>query len=1159
MMPNGTGVKEKLQRSVFISSPGDVAEERALSGRVFRRLASEFADVLDLKVILWEHEPLFAHASFQAQIPLPSQCDLVISILWSRLGMRLPANFASGPDRPAPTGTEFEVQDALAAYEEFGRPNLLIYRKRAAPNLDMSSPDAAERLQQYSRLTDFCRRAFYDNEGAAIVAHHGFADGADFERQLIEHARKWIVQQLEKAGEHELRPRWTQGSPFRGLQSFDAEHQDVFFGRSQAVGELIRRLNDTELEKRSAADRARLLLTVGMSGNGKTSLILAGLLPFLADLPVAGIAAWYTVHLRPSDVDSGAADAGVLGSLAARISSTLAGAAGIGLTAPQLAQALLADPAAAAARIETYLAAQAASQKVPPLQARLLIYIDQLEEIFTLASITSQAAALLDALAALAVLDTVWIVATLRSDFMHRLEAYPAIMELLRRSPPYTLLTPRGDELSDMIREPAMAAGLEFEERDGISLDREILREATANPESLPLLQYALQQLYDHRDGRTLLWDTYRPAGREGGLRGSLIEVAESLVKVPESDDTVFRRVMRELTSVSEDGSATRRYADLEVFPPRSPERGLIDRLVTARLAVTDQHGNKPVVCLAHEALLHSWPRVRTWLTKESTLLRLRDELQRDARAWETHRRSDGWLGTAADKIVTLEQLEREGLIPTGVPAEYARRSRGRARRNHHIRTAIVACICMLSVVSIVEAVIAVKQRNRAVAEATTADRTSRFMVSLFKLADPGENRGNSVTVREVLDRGARDIGRGLQSEPQVRADLLTAMGEAYTGLGLYAPAKPLLDRARADQDATSVPAESKVRTLIASGFLADEADELDLAKSFLQRALDISQAQLTASNVLISDARDDLADVLTQLKQYREAENLCEAALIEDRKRGSQGSETLARTLDTLAQAMAAEGRLTEAEAPTREALAINQRYFGARHMSTALSMNNLAALYYQEGRYAQAAAQWQQALPVYREVFGLEHPEVATLLNNMGRSALMAGDVSSAISLLEQAEQMGEKLWGPTHEYLVLPLNSLGMAYLYEGDLTRARSDIDKALQIARPHDHQILDQVVLNAADLALSTRDIKGAAPLLAEARQLLTARYPQPSDPNAQWRYAVWDSVDAGLLAAEKRPDARAIFARARDVLVRRYGPQSFFVLRLDQRAATLTE
>jgi Tfp pilus assembly protein PilF len=1149
-------VAGKLELSIFISSPGDVAEERALAGRVFRRLANEFADVLIIKTFLWEHEPLFAHSGFQEQIPRPSQCDLVVSILWSRLGARLPADYAPEPGHPPPTGTEFEVRDAISAYEKFGRPNLLIYRKRAPPQVDMASADAEDRFRQYKLLTEFCRTAFYDAEGAAIVAHHGFADGADFERQLTEHARKWILRELEKAGEHELRPRWTRGSPFRGLQSFDADHQDVFFGRSQAVGEVIRRLRDAELEERSHAARARLLLIIGMSGNGKTSLVRAGLLPFLEDRPVEGIARWYTLSVRPSDVDNSAPDAGVLCCLATRILAVLPGAARFGLAAPQLAEVLRAEPAAAAARIETYLAAEAASRNIPAGQVRLLIYIDQLEEIFTLASVAAQAGALLDAVAALSVLPSVWVVSTLRSDFMHRLESHPAIMQLLRRSPPYTLLSPRGDELSDMIREPAAAAGLDFEERDGVSLEREILRDAAANPESLPLLQYALQQLFDRREGRTLLWEVYKPSGREGGLRSSLIEVAEGLVGATGTDaDAVFRRVMRELTSVSEDGSATRRYALLDGFPIASPERALIDRLVAARLAVTDRHDTQPVVCLAHEALLQSWPRVVAWLQQESTLLRLRDELQRDAHAWEGHARSDGWLGIAPDKLATLGQLEREKMVPAGIAAEYAERSCRRARRNQLIKRTAIASIVVLGVISIIAGLIAMRQRDRALAEATTADRTSQFMVSLFKLADPGENRGNSVTVHEVLDRGARDIGRGLEREPRIRADLLTAMGQAYTGLGLYKSANQLLAQARADQDSTSVPPESRVRTLIASASVLAGSDELAEARTLLQRALDISQAQLPADSALISDARDGLADVLTQLNMYGEAQRLCEAALVVDRKRGPDGYETLSQTLDALAQALYGEGRLDEAEAPMREALALRVKYLGTRHALTAVSMNNLAVLLYQTGRYADAEAEWNEALPVYREVYGPQHPEVATLLNNLGRSALMAGRVAEAIPLLEQAVQMSEQLKGPTHDDLVPPLNSLGMAYLYEDDSAHARADINRALQIARLRNHAFLDQVLLNAADLELSLRRTEGVPALLGEARRLLEIRYPTATDPAAQWRYAAWAAVNANLTALQGRPDeARAALALARDVLAKRFGAQGFYVRRLEQRA-----
>jgi hypothetical protein len=113
---------------VFISSPGDVSEERALSAQVFERLGREFADAVQLEVILWEHEPLFGHAHFQDQIERPSQCELVVSILWSRLGTRLPSTYVMVPGEAPPTGTEFEVRDALQAYRRLGKPNLLIYR-----------------------------------------------------------------------------------------------------------------------------------------------------------------------------------------------------------------------------------------------------------------------------------------------------------------------------------------------------------------------------------------------------------------------------------------------------------------------------------------------------------------------------------------------------------------------------------------------------------------------------------------------------------------------------------------------------------------------------------------------------------------------------------------------------------------------------------------------------------------------------------------------------------------------------------------------------------------------------------------------------------------------------------------------------------------------
>ena len=96
----------KAEKWIFVSSPGDVAAERVIADRVFRRLAKEFDESVTLRLVLWEFEPLFAHGNFQRQIRKPSECDLMVTVLWTRLGTRLPAEFSPGPGccrQPAPS------------------------------------------------------------------------------------------------------------------------------------------------------------------------------------------------------------------------------------------------------------------------------------------------------------------------------------------------------------------------------------------------------------------------------------------------------------------------------------------------------------------------------------------------------------------------------------------------------------------------------------------------------------------------------------------------------------------------------------------------------------------------------------------------------------------------------------------------------------------------------------------------------------------------------------------------------------------------------------------------------------------------------------------------------------------------------------------------
>ena len=942
-------MSEKRLLRIFLSSPGDVAEERALAEIVFRRLADEVGDAAQLELVIWEHEPLFAHTGFQQQIDRPSQCDLVVSILWSRLGTRLPADFAAEPGQEPPTGTEFEIVDALESYQRRGKPNLLIYRKIPAPQVGLGSAEFAERSRQYQMLDEFCRRAFYDAQGALSVAHHTFSDSHEFERRLAEHVRRWLDREIQATDATAVRPRWRGGSPFRGLQTFEAEHQAIFFGRAEALSDLIRRIRDVE-GNATGEQTSRLLIVQGMSGSGKTSLINAGLLPLLAHRPIEGIARWNAVSFRPSESSAAAPQAGPLGVLATRLAEQLPAIARLGVSVAQLATALHDRPEEAVARLEMCLASETARSDTAAHRVRMVIYIDQLEEAFTLNETLPHVEALFAAVSALARSPHIWVLATLRSDFAHRLEAFPEFMKALGQSPSYTLLPPRPDELADMIREPALAAGLLWETRDGVSLDQELLRECSGNPEALPLLEYTLQQLYERRDGRLLRWSAY-----EGGLRGALIAAAEEVVSgAGEGAEAAFRTVMRELVGVGEDGAATRRYAPFARFPAGSASRTLLDRLIARRLCVTTDQGRGagPVTSLAHEALIRSWPRVQTWLQGETALLRVRDELLRDAAVWERHGRSDDWLGTAPEKIASIRQVEGAGLLSTGVTADYAQRSRRRAERNRWLKSAAITGISALTVVSVIAGFFAVKQRNVALAQQAAADRTARFMVSLFKQADPTENRGAPLTAREMLDRGAKSVSAELKNEPAIRADLLTAMGQAYSGLGLYKPADELLTHARDAQKLVVVPSESRVRTLMASGYTLYLASNYQAAEKMLREAVAIARRDLSPEDPLRSEALDSLADVLVPLGKYSEAEELCKEALIADRRRGQEQDHLalLARTLDTLGVIYFYEGKLVEAEPPFREALALRERAFGRKHALTAQSLNNLGALLYRD-----------------------------------------------------------------------------------------------------------------------------------------------------------------------------------------------------------------
>lgn len=406
--------------------------------------------------------------------------------------------------------------------------------------------------------------------------------------------------------------------PFRGLESFGPEHASLYFGREAQAQALANRI------------RQHPWVTVtGPSGSGKSSLLHAGVQPRLTDFRV--------LTLRPGPAP--------LATLSTRLLTALEDPA----QAEQLAEVARANPGELGIALARACLASG---------SRLLLLVDQAEELLTLCTDSAQREAFARALASAAAdaSGPVRVVLSLREDFFGRMATLAPLRGLYTRQVEVVTAIEK-EGLVEALVQPLERFGFTFEDA---ALVNAMVEPLVGEAAALPVLQFCADQLWEARDRvwKRLTWEAYRALG---GIEGALATHAErTLQQMTGSQQHVARALLIRLVT----SEGTRAVVSHGELVRGEEEQAVLDRLVAARLvSMRDAPEQGPDVELVHEALLRHWERLREWLEDGKQLRRVLHRASAAARTWQQEQRprellhSEGALLSDAQALLAAPDL----------------------------------------------------------------------------------------------------------------------------------------------------------------------------------------------------------------------------------------------------------------------------------------------------------------------------------------------------------------------------------------------------------------------------------------------------------------------------------------------------------------------
>jgi len=437
------------------------------------------------------------------------------------------------------------------------------------------------------------------------------------------------------------------------------------------------------------------------------------------------------------------------------------------------------------------------------------------------------------------------------------------------------------------------------------------------------------------------------------------------------------------------------------------------------------------------------------------------------------------------------------------------------------------------------------RERRQAIQARDEATNVVKFLVNLFSVSDPGEARGNTITAREVLDKGAKEIGQGLEKQPLTKARMMDTIGTVYRKLGLYDQAEPLVKGALDIREKTLAPGDLQIaESLLSLASLRQQQGQFKEAKELFQRGLEIRTKALPADDPLIAEAQLGLGEIHFELTELPEAEALYKRSLDIREKALGPDHPDVARSLIDLGWLYYNDSKFEEAEKIYKRSLAILEKTLGPDHPDVANNLTSLAGLCLWTRRFVESEAYYRRALAIQEKVLGPEHPQVASLYDNIGLLYYYQRQFPQARTNTEKALAIRRKALGEGHPDLARCYFALATIDHRGGRFAEAERSYKQALGIIEkiygPGSAE-LTSILGNIADVCLQLGRSAESEPLLRRSLAIIEKTFGAGHVRVAQ----SLGGLGGFLIATGRTDEALGVFARALAIVEKEVGPGHF--------------